>query len=180
MVFFFRVFIMVGILTSNTAMASADKFISGGVIKSYGKYAKVEQDLALDKNSVLKVAFDIGTQGKVGEVNRKLETLARFINMHVAHGIALENIKLAAVVHGKAGFDLLKAALYQEKYKQKNANNALLKALINNHVKVYLCGQSAAYHDISKDMLAPGVNMALSAMTAHAILQGKGYSLNPF
>jgi len=28
--------------------------------------------------------------------------------------------------------------------------------------------------------LLPGVEMALSAMTAHAILQQEGYTLNPF
>jgi len=29
-------------------------------------------------------------------------------------------------------------------------------------------------------MLAPGVEMTLSAMTAHALLQQDGYTMNPF
>ncbi|AZQ84925.1 hypothetical protein EKO29_13565 [Colwellia sp. Arc7-635] len=173
-------FLALALSISHNAMAGSDDFIPGSVIKHYGKYAKVDQDLVLDKNSVFKVAFDISAQSKVGEVNRKIESLARFINMHAAHGIAPENIKLALVVHGKAGFDLLKESLYQEQFQKKNANNALLQDLIKNQVTVYLCGQSAAYYDITNDMLAPGVHMALSAMTAHAVLQNKGYSLNPF
>ncbi|MFT6735573.1 MAG: hypothetical protein ACJAS9_003784 [Polaribacter sp.] len=40
------------------ATASADKFMSGPVIKNYGKHAKVQQDLKFDKNSTFKVAFD--------------------------------------------------------------------------------------------------------------------------
>lgn len=154
--------------------------MAGPVIKNYGKHAKVEQDFNFDKNSVFKVAFDISEQSKAGEVNRKIETLARFINMHVANGMPAKNIHLPLVVHGKAGFDLLKESLYQEKFQQKNANSALLKDLMKNQVTVYLCGQSAAYYDIRNDMLAPGVKMALSAMTAHAVLQNVGYKVNPF
>ena len=180
MLFFVRVFIMVAIVTSNIAMAGADKFITGSAIKNYGKHAKVQQDLHFDKNALFKVAFDISEQGKVGEVNRKIETLARFINMHVANGVPAENIHLALVIHGKAGFDLLKSRLYQEKFNSTNANSALLQDLMKNQVQIYLCGQSAAYYDIDKPLLEPGVKMALSAMTAHAVLNSKGYSLNPF
>lgn len=163
-----------------TFAVGADKFTAGPVIKNYGKHAQVQQDLKLDKNSVFNVAFDLGSQGSEGKVNGRIETLARFINMHVANGVPLEHINLALVVHGKAGFDLLKAPLYQDKYKQENANIELVQALLKNQVSIYLCGQSAAYHDISNDMVLPGVEMALSAMTAHATLQNRGYTLNPF
>lgn len=165
---------------SNLVLAKSDSFASGPVIKNYGKHAQVQQDLSLDKNSIFNVVFDLGDQGNQGKVNGRIETLARFINMHVANGVALEHINLALVVHGKAGFDLLKAPLYQEKYKQENANIELVKTLLKNKVKIYLCGQSAAYHGITNDMTMPGVEMALSAMTAHATLQNQGYTLNPF
>jgi len=52
--------------------------------------------------------------------------------------------------------------------------------LTDKGVRVILCGQTAAYYDISNDDLLPGVEMALSAMTAHALLQQEGYTLNPF
>jgi intracellular sulfur oxidation DsrE/DsrF family protein len=173
-------FIALTLTIANIAVASADKFVAGPEIKNYGKQAKVQQDLVLDKNATFKVAFDIGEQGKEGQVNRKIESLARFINMHVANGMSVKNIHLALVVHGKAGFDLIKTELYQEKYQHANANTKLLKALMANQVEIYLCGQSAAYHYIGNDMLQPGVKMALSAMTAHAVLHNKGYHLNPF
>jgi intracellular sulfur oxidation DsrE/DsrF family protein len=47
-------------------------------------------------------------------------------------------------------------------------------------VQLLVCGQSAAYCDVKSDDLLPGVEMALSAMTAHALLQQQGYTLNPF
>ena len=181
MISLIRLSLMVLVMTtSNIALAGAEQFAAGSVIKNYGKHAKVQQDLNFDKSALFKVAFDVSEQGKVGEVNRKIETLARFINMHVANGVPAENIHLALVGHGKAGFDLLKASLYQEKFKKTNANSALLQDLMKNQVQVYLCGQSAAYYDIEHELLEPGVKMALSAMTAHAVLNSKGYSLNPF
>lgn len=61
-----------------------------------------------------------------------------------------------------------------------NANRALVKALVDHGVKFYICGQSAAYFDLTNASLLPGVDMALSAMTAHAILAQQGYSENPF
>ncbi|MFT6902547.1 MAG: hypothetical protein ACJAXS_002761 [Colwellia sp.] len=69
--------------TANFAIAGADEFMAGPVIEHHGKHAKVQQDFNFDKNSVFKVAFDISEQGKIGKVNQKIETLARFINMHV-------------------------------------------------------------------------------------------------
>jgi intracellular sulfur oxidation DsrE/DsrF family protein len=47
-------------------------------------------------------------------------------------------------------------------------------------VRIFVCGQSAAYYDVTTNDLLPGVEMALSAMTVHALLQQQGYSLNPF
>lgn len=74
---------------------------------------------------------------RIGEVNQKIGTLARFINMHVANGMPAKNIHLALVVNGKAGFDLLKKPLYQEIFQQKNANSPLLQDLMKNQVRVY-------------------------------------------
>ena len=47
-------------------------------------------------------------------------------------------------------------------------------------VYIYVCGQSAAYYDVATEDLLPGVDMALSAMTAHTMLQQQGYAINPF
>ena len=55
-----------------------------------------------------------------------------------------------------------------------------IEALLAEDVRFILCGQSAAALGIQRQSLAPGVQMALSAMTAHALLQQQGYTLNPF
>ena len=57
---------------------------------------------------------------------------------------------------------------------------ALLLPLIFLCVSTIVCGQSAACYGVKTDDLLPGVEMAVSAMTAHALLQQQGYTLNPF
>ena len=91
--------------------------------------------------------------------------------MHARAGIDTDRIKLAIVVHGKAVHDVAMAS---------ESNAGLIAALVEHGVSIIVCGQSAAYYDIATDELLPGVDMAISAMTAHALLQQQGYTLNPF
>jgi intracellular sulfur oxidation DsrE/DsrF family protein len=168
---------------SLAAPAQADEtvFSKGPVFENMGQTAAVETDFVIPKRAKFAIAFDTATPAVVGDINRTLNTAARFMNMHVGAGVKQERIKLAVIVHGKASFDLTSASYYGEKYEgAPNVNEAAIKALTEQGVRVILCGQSAAYHDVKNEDLLPGVEMALSAMTAHAILQQQGYTLNPF
>ncbi|QSX39340.1 DsrE family protein [Shewanella cyperi] len=160
--------------------AAADGFRSGPVIEGFGKVAYVKQTFPVAKDQHFKVVFDTGEQGKEGDVNRTLDSMARFLNMHGAAGVPLENIQLALVLHGKAAWDALTDDAHQRKLAKPNPNSVLLQALLDKGARIIVCGQTAAYLGIDNNMLAPGVEMSLSAMTAHAQLAQQGYSLNPF
>jgi len=166
-------------LFSNGLLAQASLFKEGQVIKGFGKYAVVN-NVGVDDATVLKVAFDVSQAAKPGEVNPDFDSLARFLNMHVAAGVKQENIHLALVVHGRAGLDLLNNQSYKKAQDADNFNKALVEALLANNVRVLLCGQSAAGYEISQEQLIKGSKVELSAMTAHALLQQEGYTLNPF
>jgi intracellular sulfur oxidation DsrE/DsrF family protein len=83
-----------------------------------------------------------------------------------------ENIRIAVVVHGGAVKDLLAS--------EDNPSRAMVEHLLDYGVRFIICGQSAAGQGIAQEDLIPGVEMALSAMTAHALLQQRGYTVNPF
>lgn len=153
---------------------------TGPAITEYGMVAKVPGMEPLPKDAQFKVSFDVSRQAKTATVNRSIESAARFINMHAAAGVKPENVELAMVIHGSAVKDMTADAFYQQATSGQNANAALIKVLQENGVKFYVCGQSAAYHGVKHTDLLPGVKMALSAMTAHALLQQQGYTLNPF
>ena len=169
---------------STYSHAGKEAFKAGSAINNYGQITEVDSQFVIPKDMVFNVAFDMSKAAKPEEVNRSLNTLARFINMHEQAGVSSSNINLAMVVHGNAVGDLADDNFYRQQHNLsapvENANKALIQQLTQYGVKIYICGQSAAYYNLSNKALLPGVEMALSAMTAHAILAQQGFSLNPF
>lgn len=162
------------------AQADVPTLRSGPVFTSYGDTYPVDADVQIPADAEFKVAFDVSEAARGGEVNRKFNSVARFINMHVAAGVPFDHIHIALVVHGAAGKELLDDAAYAKRESgAENANAPLIRALLAKGVRVILCGQSAAGMGLDKADLIPGVELALSAMTAHALLQQDGYTLNP-
>tara|TARA_B100001540_G_scaffold263612_1_gene243450 strand:+ start:174 stop:737 length:564 start_codon:yes stop_codon:yes gene_type:complete len=157
------------------AIAQQSNFSTGPVIQDFGPVAPVS-DVRLDAETELKVAFDVAEPAKAGQINRRLESAARFLNMHGDSGVPVEQMSVAIVVHGPAAMDLVTS----ERYGSDNANSELIAALIEAGVSIELCGQTAAFREISEADLLPGVKLSLSAMTSHALLQQSGYTLNPF
>ena len=159
------------------APAAAQEYATGPLIADYGPVAPVEGHTPLPADAAFRVAFD--TAASEGEgLNRTLESAARFLNMHAAAGVPAERMRLAVVVHGRAVRDVTTAGGAGEG--TANPNSPLVAALLANGTRVIVCGQTAAGLGIGSADLLPGVEMALSAMTAHALLQGEGYTLNPF
>jgi intracellular sulfur oxidation DsrE/DsrF family protein len=161
---------------STAAEAQQSRFTTGPVISEYGGVADIEGAIPVPTDTVFKVAFSVSEAGTAGEVSRRLESAARFLNMHVRAGVPRENIQIAVVVHGPAIRDLM----IEPRPGETNANAGLIAALIETGVDVYLCGQTAANAGVSAEALLPGVRLSLSAMTTHALLQQNGYTLNPF
>ncbi|MEM7006851.1 MAG: DsrE family protein [Pseudomonadota bacterium] len=169
-------------ITSSALVASAqpEGFHLGPVIEEYGLVAIVPDRDPLPADTEFKVSFDLYEPAAIGELNRSLVSGARFLNMRAEAGVPTENMKLAFVVHGKAVHDVSTDAHYGEDSGEANPNRDLIEKLMANGVEIYVCGQSARYHSVEASELLPGVHMSLSAMTAHALLQQDGYTLNPF
>jgi len=176
----FLAFLAICLLPS-VALAGPDNFKTGPVFEAFGPVATVPGAQPLPASSAFKVSFDTAKASEGEALNRTLESAARFINMHAAAGVDPDNIDVAVVVHGGAAVDLLQAEPFAARRDgATNPNAALIDALTDHGVRIILCGQTAAYRDISAGDLLPGIEMALSAMTAHAQLQQDGYTLNPF
>ncbi|RBP48490.1 DsrE family protein [Arenicella xantha] len=164
----------------NSAVASEKSFSKGPVFSEYGENVVIDDGLPDAQKQHFKVVFDVAKGAEEGAVNRQFNSVARFINMHVRAGVPKENIDVALVVHGKASFDVLRDSEFNDKFERPNASADLVAKLMANGVTVYLCGQSASHLGVEKKSLIDGVHMSLSAMTANALLQQQGYTLNPF
>jgi len=155
-------------------------FKTGPVFTEFGAHAPVAGIGEVPADTELSVAFDVAEKAEGGTRNRGFESGARFINMHVAHGVPADNIRVAVVVHGKAVHDLLTDASLEGRDMPANGSAAMVRTMLDAGVRFIVCGQSAAAYGVTQEDLIPGVEMALSAMTAHALLQQAGYTVNPF
>lgn len=154
---------------------------AGPVIRDFGPVYPVQNpDFATDMGP-RRVVFEVAVGGPdTGGVNPRLETLARYLNMHAQAGVRPEDMELAVVVHGTAGQDLLGQEGYRARNGADNPNYELVQQLVGAGVDVILCGQTQMHRGLRRDQLAPGIQVALSAMTALVTLQGAGYELIPF
>ena len=170
------------LLAAPAAAQDMSAFSNGPVFADYGPHAPIEGMSELSADAEFAIAFDVVEPAKEGQRHPGFESAARFINMHVANGVPAENIKIAIVVHGKAALDLLndEAWVSRERAGKGNPSAGLLRALLDHGVRIILCGQSGTVNGVAKDDLVEGVEVQLSAMTAHALLQQDGYTVNPF
>lgn len=155
---------------------------AGPVIHGYGAvYPVPDPTFATPAPESLRVVFEVAQGAEdPGEVNVRINTVARFLNMHAQAGVSADELGVALVLHGTAGKDALGNAGYRERFGVDNPNLDLLEQLMHAGVEVVLCGQTAMHRGLPADELAPSVKMALSAMTAMASFQSRGYALIAF
>jgi intracellular sulfur oxidation DsrE/DsrF family protein len=155
---------------------------TGPIIMNYGKVWAIEDaDHQPDPDKEYRVVFDImDSPDDHDTLNTKIETAARFLNMHAQAGVPRENLKVALVVHNAASKDIISNSAYTAKYRSDNPNEGLVKELLAADVQIIFCGQSSVSRGYPKEDLLPGVKMALSAMTALIEYQEKEYQLIKF
>ena len=166
------ILVVLALITSPLSAQDMTAFTTGPVFEEYGPNAPVETDFEIPEGAEFKVAFDVTAGAETGELNRTLESAARFINMHGEGGIDPRPLDIVLVIHGSASGDLVD--------EDQNAQRDMVEALLEQGVRIVLCGQSMVALGIPQDSLIDGVEVALSAMTAHASLMGKGYNSMPF
>ena len=174
-------FIVILFIIMQFATLSAEQAQKTPILTDYGPvFAIKDRAIPLPEKHIYKAVFDVSTTSSdPQDYSRRLESVARFINMHALNGVALEKMQLAVVIHGKAVKDSLVNSKYQLLYQLDNPNQQLIEQLHNKGVKFYICGQSTAFLGYKKaDLLAP-VQLALSAMTQLVVLQNEGYALLP-
>ncbi len=164
-----------------TATASAEP-VTGPVIEAYGPvYYVPEEKLDWPADARPAAVFDVaGAPDSPADSNLRFETVARYLNMHARAGVDPARLRVAVVVHGRATRSTLNAEVFEERYGEPNPDTALLRALQEAGVRIMVCGQSATAFGFSREELAPGIEMSLSAMTALVALQTDGYALIPW
>ncbi len=154
----------------------------GPIIVEYGEVFEVENpEFKTDVAKEYKAVFDImNSPESHTDINKSIETAARFLNMHAQAGVSKNQLKAALVVHNAASKDIITNEAYQKKYGTDNPNLELVQVLLDADVQIIFCGQSSAARGFPKEELIDGVQLSLSAMTALIDFQGQGFSLIKF
>jgi intracellular sulfur oxidation DsrE/DsrF family protein len=136
--------------------------------------------MELPAGAAWKHAFDAAEAGG-GEINGGLGRADAFREIMETAGVAPDQIKVAVVVHGEAVFDVVNASRHTAEVERSDHPNAVLvEQIIDAGDEIWVCARGAAGHNVGDEDLLPGVRFAPSAMTAHAELQRRGFSLNPY
>jgi intracellular sulfur oxidation DsrE/DsrF family protein len=163
------------VFVSMQSMASDP--VTGPVIKSYGPvFAVPDGSFNLEPDRHYKIVMDIGSGPEdPSELNRNIETAARFLNMHSRNGIKPENLELSVVLHGSGARAALTQEAHEKHFSVPNGSRQLIEELGSAGVAIYICGQTAGYHGYGSEDLLSEVSVAVSAMTVHVRLQQEGY-----
>ena len=170
--------LLLALLPVTSQAANAE---TGPVIENFGPvYEIADAGFMLDPTVRYRSVMDVAqSANEKDQLNRYIESAARFLNMHVRDGVPLANLELAIVLHGGAGKDALSDPAYRERFGTANPNTPLIGALHDAGVKIYICGQTAGFRGYAAEELNPAVTVATSAMTVLTRLQVEGWSLLP-
>lgn len=146
------------------------------LVKQYGGIVRVPEAAEVARRGT-KIVFDITADSKPEEINKGLESVARYLNLNAEAGFTPADMKLALVLHGAATKVALNDSAYtRHTAAEKNANLDLIHELKAHGVEVFVCGQSLARSKFSQTDVANEVSIALSAMTVNANKQQDGYA----
>lgn len=146
------------------------------LIEGYGGVAPVPNAAEFPRRNA-KVVFDIVSSSDPEEVNRGLESVARYLNLHAQAGHGAENVRIALVLHGGATRCALEDSAYAKATGEAaNPNLPLVRILAKHRVEVFVCGQSLIRQKHSLEEVDPTITIATSAMTVNVNKQLDGYA----
>ena len=114
------------------------KTVKGPVFEKFGHTYMIDNpDLLLDTDKSYQVMFDVFTDPSDGKsMNPLINTVARFINMHVKSGVPLENLSMVLVLHGSAVTSALSERSFKKEFNKKPPNELLIRKLMASKVDI--------------------------------------------
>jgi len=149
------------------------------IIKGFGSladvpFAKVKADPALEYKIVVEFKQKIDDPK---EMHPFFEHIGRMYNVHIYDKVPQEKLHVVVVIFGPASYAVLNNEAYKSHFKRDNPNLEVFKEFKKAGVKIVVCGQSVAIHNIDPATIAPEVEIASSRFTAVSTCQMNGYAL---
>ena len=137
------------------------------------------------KSSALTISSDIAIVCRIDSndwkdgVGAGLEFVRGLVGSYRSIGTSPDRLHISAVVHGKAGYWMLKDGPYAASEKSDtttNPNKALIRQLRELGISLELCGETMREHGWTKEDVLPGVKIVPSAYARIVDLELQGYA----
>ncbi|MDF2784951.1 MAG: sulfur reduction protein DsrE [Pantoea eucrina] len=155
-------------------------FWSTPAIAGYGKIHFVntpDYNPAMTPGLSNKIVFQINrSEGDIHQPNLGLERVARVTNLYYAAGVPLNQLNFVVSINSDAVPAALNNEQFHKAYGFDNPNLKLIDELKKAGVKVTICDQSVAFHQLQRDWIDTRVTHTLSSGTTVATLQNEGYA----
>ena len=146
------------------------------IVKGFGGIYEIPDSENPDPTIEYKIVIDLKTMQRDKEsINRGLNNVARMLNLHGLGGVKPESLKVAVAIHGGATDVILTNEAYQKRYELDNPNIALVSALKETGVEIYVCGQSLLSRRYQREEVNPDVAVGLSMLTVVTTKMHQGY-----
>jgi len=134
------------------------------------------EPLGIEQQDGIRVVYQIKTDGWKKGVGSGLHYVEKLANAYAELGLADENFEIYAVLHGDAGYWLLKDGAYRKETgkDRNNPNKAIVERLIQRGVSVELCAQTMKSHGWKAEDVLPGVTLVIGAYPRIIDLQQRG------
>lgn len=139
--------------------------------------------IQVQQNQDIKVVYDINQNDTEAGIGKALFYARGLIEAYKKQNAALDKVHISLVVHGAAGFWLLKDKAYQKATNNPfavNPNTKVVQELIDNGVSVELCHVTMQAHHWKANQILPGVKIVFDAYTRMIDLQMRGYAYIKF
>lgn len=178
--------VLASLLLSASGAYAADNGMTPGfwttpAIQGFGKMHELPNSAYRpDAGKSYKIVFALTKGAKSpNDVNPALDHVARTVNLYVASGVPVPQLKFVAIAYGEATPLALDDAHYREKFGVANPNLVLIAQLRKAGVDVAVCGQAVAEHHFDYAWVDKSVTTALSGLTTVTTLEQAGYALMP-
>lgn len=124
-----------------------------------------------------KIVFQITkAENSPKDPNLGLERVARVVNLYVASGVPVDQLKFVVSVTGDGTPAMLNNEQYKKMFGIDNPSLKLIGQLRAKGVDVSVCDQSVAFHHFQHDWIDHSVTHALSSSTTVSTLENQGYA----
>lgn len=163
--------------SKSNAAEAGPTWIYPAIPKFGGVHPRPELPVRPDPKVNYRIFVDVISTNSPDSTGRFLSLirLARLVNLMAYSKVPNDHVHIVALLDGKSGFAAARNDYYQKNFHRNNPNLSIVHALKKAGVKLLICSQALAEHNIADDVVDPDVTITLSALTDAVIYGQKGY-----